>query len=455
VSASIPVMAWGVLLASIVVLPLAVRTLWMSGVVRHEWTSTSSLIFLAGMVGGLPTALSNLVAPRQERLDAFGNVRVGLTGWPAQVHQLLIIFTFVAALLFFILRIHREPVAGRSWAAILLVAIYASSDLINGGVADLGPRFVTLLVLMLAISVAQPGRPAFLGVAAVCLTYAFLSGLQAGLHPTYAFRTCRTDKCGPGGALYSGAFSNENLLGLVLALSLPFVWLALRGRIRIIVVGYVFATVLLTGSRTALLAVTAALVALVVLRPSLDRSDYGATGHIRQIAAIVGVAVIAILGAVLPLLSSATSALGDRTYFWRVALDGIRTSPLIGNGGTAWPNLYQSGQIPVSASYSPHNQWLDVLYASGFLGLVVFVSLLVYLLLRDRLLITASATILIPVLAASTLERPWSFAINDGLTFILLATLLATGTPTTPNKWDAELPASLEASAITKEKSHS
>ena len=63
-SASIPVIAWGVVLASLVVLPLAFRAFWMSAVVRHEWTSTSSLIFLAGMAGGLPSALSNLVAPQ-------------------------------------------------------------------------------------------------------------------------------------------------------------------------------------------------------------------------------------------------------------------------------------------------------------------------------------------------------------------------------------------------------
>jgi O-antigen ligase len=364
------------------------------------------------------------MAPRPEQFDAFGNVRVGLTGWAAQVHQLLIIATVAAALLFFILRVGRKPVVGRSWIAIMLVAVYASSDLINGQIDDLGPRFVLLLALLLAITVAQPGRPAFLGAAAVCLTYALLSALQASVHPTYAFRTCRSDKCGPGGALYSGAFSNENALGLVLALSIPFVWLALRGRGRIIVLGYVTAIVLLTGSRTALLAAAAALLALLVLRPSSQRADDVAAAPVRQFQAVVGVAMIALLGAVLPLLATVTSGIGDRTYFWHIALDGIGRSPLMGYGGTAWPRLYQSGGIPISASYSPHNQWLDVLFASGFVGLAVFVGLLVHLLFRTAYLVTASAAILIPVLAASTLERPWSFAINDGLTFTLLAALL-------------------------------
>ena len=439
-SVPIEVLALGVALASLLVLPWAGRAFWESAVIRREWTSTSSLIFLAGMVGGLPTALSNLLAPHPEQFDAFGNVRIGLTGWPAQVHQLLMITTVAAALLFFILRIGREPVAGRPWIAVMLVAVYASSDLINGQIDDLGPRFVSLLALLLAITVAQPGRPAFLGAAAVCLTYAFLSALQASVHPTYAFRTCRSDKCGPGGALYSGAFSNENTLGLVLALSIPFVWLALRGRGRIIVLGYVSAIVLLTGSRTALLAAAAALLALLVLRPSIQRADDVVAPPARQFRAIFGVAMIALLGAVLPLLTAVASGIGDRTYFWRIGLEGIGRSPLIGHGGTAWPRLYQSGEIPISASYSPHNQWLDVLFASGFVGLAIFVGLLVHLLFRTAYLVTASAAILIPVLAASTLERPWSFAINDGLTFTLLAALLCGTAHVLPSRQGGSIP---------------
>jgi hypothetical protein len=122
-----------------------------------------------------------------------------------------------------------------------------------------------LLALLLATTVAEPGRPAFLGATAVGLAYTFLGALQAALHPSYAFRACRTDKCALGGALYIGAQSNENALGLVTALTIPFLWLALRGRSRIAVVGYVALIVGLTGSRTAQLAGAAALLALVIL----------------------------------------------------------------------------------------------------------------------------------------------------------------------------------------------
>jgi O-antigen ligase len=213
---------------------------------------------------------------------------------------------------------------------------------------------------------------------------------------------------------------------LVLALTIPFVWLSLRGRGRIAVVGYIAGAVALTGSRTAQVTAVAALLALVVLRPDSNVRQREATGApVREIASIVGVVALGALGALLPLLAlTGAGAFGDRTFFWRKALDGIIESPLLGHGGAAWPRLYEISEIPIAASYSPHNQWLDVGYSSGLVGLALFVVLLGHLLLRTRTGIRTAGAILIPMLAASTLERPWSFAINDSLTFTLLAALL-------------------------------
>jgi hypothetical protein len=421
-----------VAVASLLVLPFAVRAFWASAVVGREWTSTSTLIFLAGMVGGLPTALSNLIAPRPETFDPFGNVSVGLTGWAAQLQVFVIAASLAAALLFFVRRAGREPVTGGPWIASVLVVVVASADIVNGHVADLGLRPVVLLALLLATSVAQPGKPAFLGAAATGLIYVFLGALQATIHPTDAFRACRSDKCGPGGALYVGALSNENGLGLVLALTIPFMWLALRGRGRIAVIGYVAATVALTGSRTGQIAAAAALLALIILRP--NTAENASAVPVRQTTSILAVVGVAMVGAVLPLIAwMGAGDFGDRVGFWRLAFDGISESPLLGHGGTAWPRLYEIGQIPIAGSYSPHNQWLDVAYASGFLGLALFVGLLGHLILRTSYPVSTSAAILIPVLAMSGLERPWSFAINDSTTFTLLAALLCATNPVRPN----------------------
>jgi hypothetical protein len=429
----IAVLALIVVGSSLLVLPFAARAFWASAIVHREWTTTSSLIFLSGMVGGLPTALSNLIDPRPETFDPFGNVEVGLAGWAAQLQLLVIVASLVAALVFFIWRASRELVIGGPWIAIALVVVVASSDVVNGHLADLGPRLVVLLALLLAASVAQPGRPALLGAAAVGLTYGLLGAVQAAIHPTDAFRACREDKCGVGGALYAGAVTNENAMGVVMALTIPFMWLAFRGRGRVVLIGYVVATVALSGSRTAQLAAVAALLALVILRPNLDLPRSVTAAPARELASIVGVVGMAILGALLPLLTwTGVGELGDRSYFARLALAGISESPLIGQGGTAWGRLYQIGVIPIAGTYSPHNQWLDVAYASGLIGLVLFIALLGDLLLRSPLLINTSAAILIPVLVTSTLERPWSFATNDGTTFTLLAALLcAPGSRTT------------------------
>jgi hypothetical protein len=423
----VPVLALVVVVASLLVLPFAARAFWVTAVVHRGWTSTSSLILLSGMVGGLPVAVSNLIAPQPEALDAFGNVRVGLTGWAAQLQLVVLAANLVIASVFFVSRVSREPIIAGPWLAIALVVVVASSDVVNGHAAEVGPRCLTLFALLLAASVAQPGRPASLGAAAVGLMYAMLGGLQAALHPTESFRACRADKCGPGGALYTGALTNENGMGLVLALTIPFVWLALRGRGRIILVAYVTAMVALTGSRTAQVTAVAALLALAILRPDSDAPHRGpTTAPVRPLASIIGVVGLACLGAVLPLLTSTgAGAFGDRSFYWRKAIAGVMESPLLGHGGTAWPRLYQISEIPIAASYSPHNQWLDVAYGSGMVGLALFIVLLGHLLLRTPSRISTAAAILIPVLATSTLERPWSFAINDSLTFTLLAAVLS------------------------------
>jgi hypothetical protein len=422
---TIETVARGVVVMTVLVLPFVIHAVRAEAAHGRIWTSTSSLVFLSGLVGGLPTALSNLVAPQPETYDAFGNVRVGLSGWAAQLQEGLIAGCLVVATVFFVLRVRRVRVSGGPWLAVALVVTAATADVLHGHAGDLGPRVLVLLALLAAVSVADPTRPAFIGAAAVGLLYAFLGAVQAALHPDFAFRACRPDKCGPGGGLYVGALSNENGLGLVAALSIPFVWLAFRGRSRVVIVGYLAATAVLAGSRTGLLTAVAALLTLMIIRPRLEPPARYTSVPSRTGRSVLVVGLIAAVGAVLPLLArSGMVGVGDRSEFWRLAIVGITESPLLGQGGTGWLRLYERGQIPLAGSYSPHNQWLEVGYAAGAVGLVLFVALMAYLLLHSPELVGASTAILVPVLAASALERPWSFAVNDSLTFTLLAALL-------------------------------
>jgi hypothetical protein len=416
-----------VVVISALMLPVAWRALRTATITHRDWDSTSTLVFFAGLTGNLPTALSQLVSPGQPTYNAFGILEVGLTGWALRLEQLTTVALLAGSLVFFSLRFVQHRYLLAPFIALAVAFAGDFSDLIHAQAGAFGPRELTLLALLLAAIVARPGRSAYLGAAAVGVLFALLGGLQALLHPADVFRACRADKCGAG-ALYVGAFTNENTLGLLLALTIIFVWLAVRGRPRVVLTLYLVASVWLTGSRTAQLTALAAIVVLPILRPVLrDDPDTpqpaGSRGQ--RVFAVVAVITAVLAGLVLPLLPLASSSLSGRAYFWQLARAGIAHSPLIGYGSTAWANLYVVQLIPIAGTYSVHNQWLDITYAAGLIGLVLLISLVLCLLVRAGPYLIVVASVLVPIFVASAAERPWSFGINDGMTFILLAVVLS------------------------------
>ncbi|MGH3519309.1 MAG: O-antigen ligase family protein, partial [Haloechinothrix sp.] len=314
--------------------------------------------------------------------------------------------------------------------AIVLCLVVALSDGLSGNTI-FASRQLVLLAVLLAATVARPGRSALLGAATAGLFLALLGGVQALVHADSAFRECRIDKCGPLGVLFTGVFPNENTYGLPLALSVAFVWLAFRGPVRIVLAGYLALVVFATGSRLSEMAAAAALVSLMVLRPSLaqdgqavDRPRADARAG-RNGLALLGVCGAAAAGFLLPLLARSPDALSYRAYFWSIGLGELARSPIYGFGAKSWEGLYQTGRIPLAFSYSPHNQWLDLAYAGGIIGVGLFLALIAgILLLGGRANFLAACCVLIPVLVASTLERPWSFGISDWLSFTLVAATL-------------------------------
>jgi hypothetical protein len=368
------------------------------------------------------------VSPGQPTYNAFGILEVGLTGWALRLEQLTTVALLAGSLVLFSLRFVQHRYLLAPFIALAVAFAGDFSDLIHAQAGAFGPRELTLLALLLAAIVARPGRSAYLGAAAVGILFALLGGLQALLHPADVFRACRADKCGSGGALYVGAFTNENTLGLLLALTIVFVWLAVRGRPRVVLTLYLVASVWLTGSRTAQVTALAAIVVLPILRPVLrDDPDTlqpaGSRGQ--RVFAVAAVITAVLAGLVLPLLPLAPSSLSGRAYFWQLARAGIAHSPLIGYGSTAWANLYVVQLIPIAGTYSVHNQWLDLTYAAGLIGFVLLMILVICLLVRAGPYLIVVASVLVPIFIASAAERPWSFGINDGMTFILLAVVLS------------------------------
>lgn len=395
-----------------------------------DWDLTSTMILLVGAAANLPTVVYVMRAGRPERLDPLGEAVIGFPQWVNQIGTVTngILLAGCVAFIF-----HRLLSVGARINVVPLVAcalalLLTFSDGLHGQEL-FAPRQLALLAALLAAAVARPGRSAFLGGAAVVLLSTVLGGIEALIEPGSVLRECRPDNpCGLLGVLYAGVFTNENIFSLLLITGIPFVWLGLRGRVRILLACYVAFVAVATGSRLADITAVAVLAFMMLLRPRLP--DEAADGSARRSPGRVlfGVPVLgaaAAIGLALPLRHPNADSLGDRATIWDMARDELHRSPYLGFGGKAWPAKYHAGEIPAAVSPSLHNQWIDVLYAGGFVGLALFLLLLLCLLLRGGFAgFPVAASVLLAVLLASILERPWSFSISNSLTFALVAAVL-------------------------------
>ncbi|MFI7014747.1 O-antigen ligase family protein [Streptomyces sp. NPDC050164] len=400
--------------------------------VFRDWDLTSTLVLLIGVLANLPATAYVIVSGREERLDPLGDAVIGFPSWVnligvvANGLMLLVCVLFmVSRLLFARARINAAPLI----AAVIVLTMAASAGL--HGQPLWTPRELTLLAALLAASVARPGRSALLGGAAVAMVYTVLGGIESLIEPSSVVRPCRSDNpCGDLGILYAGVFSNENIFSLLVVASIPFVWLALRGGVRVLLAGYLAFVAVATGSFLASLTAIAAVALLVLLRPRLpDQPAVAPTaeaGPGRRLLAGAVLAGAAAVGFAVPLRPGRFGDLGLRAAIWDLAREEWTRSPLLGYGGDAWSSKYPGGEIPAATSPSLHNQWIDVLYAGGIVGLLLFAVLLAYLLFRGGTRgFPVAACVLLPVLIASVLERPWSFGLSNSLTFALVvATLL-------------------------------
>ncbi|MET7697861.1 O-antigen ligase family protein [Streptomyces sp. NPDC005485] len=402
-----------------------------------DWDLTSTYVFAVGVTGTLPVALLIARSGQPERLDLRGNIVVAIPGWVSLAGHSLEALLAAVSLAFLVTRLLRG--AQPNFApciAIVLVTALAFSDGLNGRQV-FGSQQLVLIAVLLAATVARPGRSAFLGAAACSLLLAVLSGIEALVRSSSVLHECREDKCGVFGVLFRGVFTNENTFGLLMALSIPFVWLALRGRARVVICFYIAFMSVATGSRTAAVAAAVALFFLVLLRPSLpdDKnidsgsgtpdidhdSDEKPTGKI--ILAAFGITGVTLIGLALPLMPHDQRSIPQRAYLWELAQERLPQSPLFGFGAKAWQQFHSDGEAPVS--FSAHNQWIDTAYAGGLIGLGLLATLIGYILLRGgaRMFLIASC-VLAPILMASATEVPWAFSGYNWLSFILVAALL-------------------------------
>lgn len=271
---------------------------------------------------------------------------------------------------------------------------------------------IAALLVLLATSVLTPGPAAVRGGAIFGASYMIASGLLALVNPSAAFAEC-TRKCSVFGVISTGLLDSGNAAGLTAVLSIPFVWISMTGPLRYWLTVFGSILVLASGSRSAIFALVTFLFAAVVSAGQARLWKAATMGSVLLIMTAWGVAV--------PFTDLRPDEYSERGYVWSVALDGILRAPLFGQGPNSWQSLQASGTINPSAAYSAHNLWLDTLYIGGIVGLLLLL-LGFWLLLRRcsrRADFLRLATVLTPVLATASLERPISMTTANWLLFVL------------------------------------
>jgi O-Antigen ligase len=389
---------------------------------RRRWNSSASFILLIACVVNLRPALGGFLHAFTVHTDVFYERTLiyapSLNRLVKYGDRLLIA---VAVVLVIRGLGRRFPLPRAALAALLLLALGCLASATHGdGLA--GNAQILLALLFLASAFMQPGVGACLGAATFGIVMAVASGMLSVVNYTAAVQVCNT-KCGPLGVLYPGAAESENGLGLILALATPFVYLAFEGKLRIWLTGYIVFMTVMTGSRTSQIAVAATVALLVLVRPSLEKTDDSPKRR-RNAGWVVG--VLCVVGLAAPFWVTDPGSLTQRGYVWSVARGAWNAAPWFGNGSKAWSKLADTGIISPAAVYSAHNEWLDALFLAGICGAIVFAAFLLFLLRSPEAgKRTALYVIVVPVLVAGVTERPWSFSGIDWLSWSLLAAILA------------------------------
>jgi O-antigen ligase len=409
--------------ASLVALGLLVPSI-RSAQAARDLDASTALTLGMGWLLSLPAALVAITGSLSRRLDAFRQLATILPGWyiTAERLALLLVTALAAGLLLKRLRSARIPVHAAGLFAISLWALAHLASGIQGGPL-LSPRGAVLLACLLAATVLPRGRGAALGAGIFGVTLASASGALAVFRYDVAFVVPCEGAC--GGLGFSGLLPNPNLLGIVLVACIPFAYLGFRGRARGWLAVYLAGMAIATGSQTAIGAAVITLIALFVARPRLAAD--------RTTPAQAATAGLVLAGAVsatvyFPLHHWDPSALSDRPVIWRVAANYIHDSPWIGYGPDKWAGLYRSSEIFQAAQRSAHNQWLDVLFAAGWLGAALLVCVVVATLLSSGHAApgVALATATIAMIGAT--EGAWAIGTYDLMSFSLIALILTGAT---------------------------
>lgn len=413
-------------LIGIAALSVIVFGIYLRAAIRERlfsaWNIASSFVMMLILSQCLPYLFAHLSGGRTVYYDVNWNLSIQLSSTVQMLQTVCRYGMAVFAIVVFAKTciVDRRPINAAACVA-LVISILAVLPVIFSEQPD-GLLARGAAMSLLVATIALPGgRGAVVGLAAGGM----LTGLMTGLLGIFASQssagTCREDKCGPFGYLLYGPTNSENALSILLAVALPAVFLAFRGRSRWIFSLYLLFIIYSTGARSAALACLAVFALTLLLRPAYDHCGSPASRFAAQFTALGGFVV----AAVVPLLNWSPQDFTGRAGLWQLAVSQASENLLFGLGAGAWIRNVSIGLIGSFANYSTHNQWVDVFYIGGVSGLVLFVCML-WLLLSgvSKSSVVPAAYLLSPIAMLSITERPLGFGSDDFFAWILPVMLL-------------------------------
>ncbi|MCH9737080.1 MAG: O-antigen ligase family protein [Actinomycetia bacterium] len=361
-----------------------------------------------------------------EVTDVYRNVSLELPDWGQMLFRLVIILIVPVAIALFIAGMVRRDAQVNIPAVLIIIVLLVSlgSSLLNGDI-PFQAFSVAYLCILLACVFAPRGLSVHLGIATVCMVAAIASGIALVAHQDVSVIECLAGhKCGVLGFNFRGVLGNENALALYLALAMPFVYIGFGGWEGLVMSGYLAGLILLTGSRSGTLTAVVTFAVLVVVRPDIRRPKRTPVRSTLLSGLLVSAFAI---GLVLPLVVQDPSALSGRAALWQLARNTLADPAAFayGTGLFGWNHVHEAGLIDASAVYSVHNQWLQVLFSTGIIGLVFFLGAISVLLWQARNgYFQVAACVLVPFFILGVTERPWPIDTADWLCWAVPGALL-------------------------------
>jgi hypothetical protein len=398
---------------------------------RGEWTGTATfgaamVLLTAGFVEVFVTYLGLWTKQR----NAYRTTTWIVPDMAHQAMRVLVLLLGVIAIIVFVVRFRRTHTAVNFPAVLfLLVGVVSGGSALLHGDNPFRPLSLVFLAVVLACTVAPRGLGIHIGIGAACMIVAIASGFTFLVHKDFSVFACTTDtftadKCGLLGFNFRGILENENAIAMFLTLGMPLVYIGFGSWEGMTLSAYILCLTLLTGSRSGMTAAAVTFLALILLRPNIRQPT---AAPIRSGILGVGLAGLFLVGSVLPFLTNDPTAFHARASLWLIVRNALSNPDnlLYGTGTLGWQHVRDSGLIDVNASYSVHNQWLQVLYSTGLIGLALFLAALGILLWQARpnyLLVVGC--VLVPVFVLGVSERPWPTDTCDWLNWAIPAVLL-------------------------------